>query len=143
MRWLALLVVAACGSSPSPGSPRTANGKTVAEMCQAENVQQGDARTLFRRCPHWRMAMPDACGSSAQPSFMDPCTCMCDLCETDSECGGGKCLDIASTMYGSPSQKTCVRVGEPCFPDGKCPGKQVCRNYDGRATCDTIPPEPD
>jgi hypothetical protein len=133
MRALVLIVLlAACGSE------HTATGDPVAQSCAARNTYP-----RFAHCPHWRMAMPSACGSSVQPSFMDPCACMCDLCETDADCDGGKCLSILSTMYGDPRQKSCVHKGEPCWPDGKCPGKQECRNYNGTPDCETIEPERD
>ena len=109
--WLISLAVAACSTRSSgtpasdevsnaptrPGvrpwlSTHTARGELVTAECEAENRLIGDNRKRFRNCPHWRMAMPQSCGSDEQPSFLDPCHCMCDLCESDSDCAGGRCL---------------------------------------------------
>jgi hypothetical protein len=128
---LAVLLLVACGHDPSPGPHGVAVSDRVREACEQQNKP-----AAFKHCPHWRMAMESACGSSAQPQELDPCQCMCDLCETDADCGKGRCVMISSVMLGGYDQKACVQPGGPCFPDGTCKHGQVCRDYDGHPQCE-------
>jgi hypothetical protein len=131
----AIVAVFLVGCSSGATTEHTARGEPVARTCE-QTVGTNGTRPLFHNCPHWRMAMPEACGSSRQPSVVDPCACLCDLCERDSDCGSGTCIAIASDVGGGSPQKTCVHEDEPCFPDGTCPAQQSCRNYDGHPRCE-------
>jgi hypothetical protein len=140
-----IAVFVACSGSTAPSSapttsgtessaaarPRSASPSPAAARCEAQNTYPA-----FRGCPHWRMAGEAACGADVQPQEMNPCQCMCDLCTTDSDCGGGRCVAISSVMLGGHEQKACVQPGGPCFPDGSCANGQVCRNYDGHPRCE-------
>ena len=76
------------------------------------------ATSPFAHCRHWRMAAPEACGARVQPSFMDPCHCMCDLCDTDADCeSGASCVTLSSTICGSEQERVCVRKTDACHPD--------------------------
>jgi hypothetical protein len=87
------------------------------------------------------MAMPEACGATVQPSFLNPCTCMCDVCATDAECDkgtGGRCVTLPGATLGGYDHRACVYADSPCHPDAKrgCPRGQHCVDLRGLAQCE-------
>jgi hypothetical protein len=127
--------VQAVPNQPAP-APAIPNSPAQAR-CEAENTYP-----KFRNCPHWRVAMPDECGRGPGPSFMNPCRCMCDLCESDGDCAAkpsGKCIALSSAACGGYDQKVCVYEGDPCHPARDCPHRQSCVNYDGSPRCEKLP----
>ena len=84
-----------------------------------------------------RMAMEDACGATTQPSFLDPCRCMCDLCLEDGDCTDGRdgrCVELSSALLGGYEERVCVYAGDPCHPARTtC---RHCRTYGGHVTCE-------
>jgi hypothetical protein len=124
--------------NPPASAPAAPNSPAQAR-CEAENEYP-----KFRNCPHWRVAMPDECGRGPGPSFMDPCRCMCDLCESDGDCTAkpsGTCIALSSAACGGYDQKVCVYEGDPCHPARHCPKRQSCYNYSGSPHCEPLPSE--
>jgi hypothetical protein len=84
--------------------------------------------------------MPEACGAETQPSLIDPCRCMCDLCQRDADCSvksGGRCVKLPSAMMGGYDENVCVYPGTPCHPGSKCPRGKFCVTYGGNPVCET------
>jgi len=131
-----VLLVAACASAtpkestPTASTPRSstcADEYTQIESNWATYMPPEKATSPFKRCPHWHRAMPDACGASVQPSFMDPCHCMCDLCDRDSDCGpGASCVTMSSVICGGYDERVCIRADDPCHPNNAA---KTCPTY--------------
>ena len=134
--------------TPTATPPATQTGEVrVTARCSAEYRQiesnwasympPGKATSPFAHCPRWRMAAPDACDSATQPSFMNPCQCMCDLCETDADCGAGaSCVSMSSVVCGGYDERVCVKETDPCHPKNvraKCP--TYCVTLFGKPQC--------
>jgi hypothetical protein len=137
MRWLAFAVVVACAfviACPPKPVTTTGGGEDIATRCEALNDQRGSEYAAFRHCRHWAMADAKACTGSDSPG----CRCLCHLCDEEYDCHGGHCLEVPSTPDGDYLQRVCVHSGEPCWPIGKCPRGQACRNYTGHSECKLV-----
>jgi hypothetical protein len=125
----------ASAAGPGPSAARGHDAAWVTRTCTAEYRQEEanwatympreKATSPFAHCPRWRMAAPSACGAEVQPSYLDPCHCMCDLCESDADCGAGSsCVSMASVMCGGLAERVCVKKTDACHPGNaptRCP----------------------
>lgn len=154
-RTCALLCVASCGASTATSEPPSVKPGSRSSMCPQEYAQVEEnwasymprekATSPFRHCPRWHVAAPEACDANAQPSFFDPCHCMCDLCERDEDCGvGASCVTMSSVICGGYDERVCVRADDPCHPShaSSCPtrcvtlfGKPQCISADDARMC--------
>jgi hypothetical protein len=156
--WTTSLFVVACASASSTtttpyAEPSASKSATCAdEYAQIESnwasyTPKEQATSPFKHCPHWHRAMPEACGTLPQPSFIEPCHCMCDLCDHDSDCGpGASCVTMSSVICGGYEERVCVRADDPCHPNNvkrTCPtycvtrfGKPQCISREDRRGCD-------
>jgi hypothetical protein len=149
------LVAAGCGAASARGpavrpGPTVHDADWVTRTCAREyrtSRPRDQATSPFAHCPRWRMAAPDACGADVQPSFFDPCHCMCDLCESDADCGAGaSCVSLSSVVCGGLDERVCVKKTDVCHPDNapkRCPtycvtllGAPECVSKADRAMCE-------
>ncbi len=150
-----LLCVAACGSAGAHGAPpgrstdhsvhdaawgarRCAEDYAQIEQNWASYTPPAQATSPFRHCPRWRMAYPEVCGAAQQPSFLNPCQCMCDLCTTDDDCdAGSSCVELPSVLCGGGMlERVCVKQTDVCHPRNvarRCP--TYCVTMFGKVEC--------
>lgn len=120
------------GQTPGPeGSPK------ALEQCAHD---RRPASPGAMACKRWRLALQEACGSTdKQPSFVDPCRCMCDRCLSDADCKAkpdGKCIQLPSDLSGGNPESVCVFPGDACGGDNPvCPEGKFCWTADGRPEC--------
>src|SRR5678815_943976 len=95
------------------------------------------ATSAFSHCPRWRMTAPNGCGAGVQPSSVDPCHCMCDLCQVDADCEqGASCVELPSVICGGLEERVCVKNTDACHPKNagtKC--ATYCVTLFGRTEC--------
>ena len=144
---IGVLFMVACATHATSRVRDLHDDDAAARTCAAEYAEvesnwasympREKATSPFKHCPRWRMAMRQACENPNQPSYFDPCHCMCDLCERDSDCGAGaSCVEMSSVICGGDQrERVCVHEDDACHPKNAARCATYCVTLFGKPRC--------